>query len=93
LEKSVPTIGVWDDHDYGFNDANGNFLEKNLSKLLYLNFIGEPKDSLRRRDDSKGIYTSYSFGHLESYKTFRIILLDVRYNKTSYFVDEADMLV
>jgi len=44
-----------------------------------------------QKSKEKGIYTSYSFGHLESNKTFLIILLDVRYNKTIYFVDEPYM--
>jgi len=92
LEKSVPTIGVWDDHDYAFNDANGAFKDKEIAKRLYMDFICEPLDS-KRRDPSIGIYTSYSFGDLNTHKNFRIILLDVRYNKTSFFNKEPDMLV
>lgn len=92
LRTLVPTVGVWDDHDYAFNDANGDFKKKNVTKKLYLDFIEEPQDS-PRRDTSNGIYATYSFGDLNTHKTFRVILLDVRYNKTSYIAENRDMLV
>lgn len=83
----TPSIGVWDDHDFCINDGNGNFQHKVECKKLYLDYIDEKEDSPRRRTD-RGIYATYSFGEKNSYKNFRIILLDVRYNKTSYFFDK-----
>ncbi len=83
---------MWDDHDYGLNDSNENFVDKAIAKKLYLDFIGEPENSLRR-ENSIGINATYSFGDLNTHKNFRIILLDVRYNKTSYFKENSDILV
>lgn len=92
MHKKIPTVGIWDDHDFAYNDANGNFREKILAKKLYLDFMEEPENSKRRNPDI-GIYTSYSFGDLNSHRNFKLILLDVRYNKTSFFKENADMLV
>lgn len=63
---------------------------KDQIKELYLDFLDEPEHS-ERRVPNRGIYTSYSFG--VSHKTVRIILLDVRYHKQSYFYDtDPDVL-
>lgn len=35
-------IGVWDDHDYGKNDAGGEFKGKDVSRDVFLDFIDEP---------------------------------------------------
>ncbi len=57
-----------------------------------MNFIDEPRYS-ERRILERGIYTTYSFGDPSSHKTVRIILLDVRFNKSSAFFDtDADVL-
>lgn len=52
-------------------------------KNHYLNFLDEPHNS-ERRHKGRGIYTTYSFGDKETFKTVRVILLDVRYDKTLY---------
>lgn len=66
-------------------------MHKEKAKELFLNFLDEPMDSVRRKPN-RAIHTSYTFGS-GTHKSVRIILLDVRYNKTSLFYDnEADML-
>ena len=86
----TPVIGIWDDHDYGINDGNGLFAEKEIAKKYFLDFLDVPKQH-HRRTQGKGIYATYSFG--SGYKTVRLILLDVRYNKTTYFLNRnTDML-
>jgi alkaline phosphatase D len=93
LEKSLPTIGIWDDHDYAINDGNKYYKYKESIKELYLNFISEPQNSLRRTV-GRGIYTSYSFGTSPSmgHQNFRIILLDDRYERDSMFDENPDVL-
>lgn len=92
LHKRIPTIGVWDDHDFGFNDGNKYYLDKEYIKKLYLDFIDESNDSIRR-SLKRGIFTSYSFGDPTTHKTVKIILLDVRYDKNSLVFDNSpDML-
>lgn len=77
FKKHVPIIGTWDDHDYGVNNGDGKFQGKKLSQKLALDFLEEPLDSPRRKQE--GIYTSYefnSYGH-----KVKVILLDARYFK------------
>jgi alkaline phosphatase D len=87
FHSKVPTIGVWDDHDYGFNDGNKYYKDKEYIKNLFLDFIDEPRDSIRR-SLNRGIYTSYTFGDQETHKTVKIILLDVRFDKNSLVFDK-----
>lgn len=76
--KSItPIIGTWDDHDFGFNNATGIFSKKIESQNHFLDFIGEPVSSSRRKQN--GIYTSYEYGNGE--RKIKIILLDNRYFK------------
>ena len=89
LSNSTTVIGVWDDHDYGNNNAGKSFAQKDITQQLWLDFIEEPKDSPRRK--RPGIYDSYYLGDKTKIK---VILLDVRYFKddVSPFYVERDML-
>lgn len=75
--KQLPIIGIWDDHDYAYNDAGKEARHKKASQQLFLDFVGEPKDSLRRQQE--GIYHSYLFG--PKGQQIKIILLDTRYHR------------
>lgn len=74
LKKNVPLIGIWDDHDYGQNDAGRHYPYKAESKEIFLNFFNEPADSERRKHE--GIYTSYLYE--TNGKKIQVILLDNR---------------
>lgn len=79
LRQTTPVIGIWDDHDYGENDAGAEYPHKEASKQIMLDFFGEPENSERRtRED--GAYTSYMFG--PEGQRVHIILPDLRYNRT-----------
>jgi alkaline phosphatase D len=39
---STQVIGVWDDHDYGANNADSSFTKKLMMRDVYLNFLDEP---------------------------------------------------
>jgi len=91
LRDSTPVIGVWDDHDYGKDNSGKTFPFKNLSRELWLDFIDEPKDSLRRTRKG-GIYESYYLGDPSKVK---IILVDGRFSRDDYSLmksDEIDLL-
>jgi alkaline phosphatase D len=75
LISKVPVIGIWDDHDFGKNDAGKSWPYKNESKKLLLDFLDVP-DSAAVRNRS-GIYQSFQYG--EGEQTVKIILLDTRY--------------
>jgi alkaline phosphatase D len=74
LIKNVPVIATWDDHDYGWNDVGKEYLLKNESKKVFLDFFGESDSSLRRMHE--GIYHSYYY-QIKS-EIVQVILLDLR---------------
>lgn len=75
IKENMAIIGTWDDHDYGQNDGGIYNPIKKESQELFLDFVKEPKNSLRRQQE--GIYTSYSFGPPE--REVKVIILDNRY--------------
>nr|WP_249348311.1 alkaline phosphatase D family protein [Pseudoalteromonas aurantia] len=78
LRATTPLVAMWDDHDYGENDAGQEYPFKEASREIMLNFWQEPKDSPRRKRDS-GIYTSYMYGKEE--QSVQLILPDLRWNR------------
>jgi alkaline phosphatase D len=73
------TIGIWDDHDFGENDAGAEYPQKEASRQILLDYFNVPKDSPRRiRAD--GIYTSHIL--TQSNKKVQIILPDLRWNRS-----------
>jgi len=83
LLSQCPVIGVWDDHDYGKNDGGNEYSQRVESKEVFLNFLDEPKDSVRYQ--RQGVYASYSFGPPS--KKVKIILLDTRYFREEQYGD------
>lgn len=75
IRDLCPVIGTWDDHDFGANDAGKNYPNREASQQAFLDFIGEPKDTIRRKQ--QGVYTFYDYG--TAGKKIRVILLDTRY--------------
>jgi alkaline phosphatase D len=75
LQVSTPVIGIWDDHDYGVNDGGKEYPRKKQTQQLMLDFLNEPKQSPRRKQE--GAYAAYTFG--PPGKEVKIILLDARY--------------
>ena len=45
MRKSIPVVGVWDDHDYGYGNGDRSFSGKEEIKNLYLDFIDISKES------------------------------------------------
>ncbi|MEI8653368.1 alkaline phosphatase D family protein [Pseudoalteromonas sp. Hal273] len=78
LKAQTPIIAMWDDHDYGQNDAGKEYQHKEQSRQIMLNFWGEPANSARRTR-SDGIYTSYMYG--ENEQTIQVIMPDLRWNR------------
>jgi alkaline phosphatase D len=79
LRATTPVVAIWDDHDFGENDAGGDYPRKDESRQIFLDFWNVPAGSLRR--DRDGVYGSYVFG--PQGKRVQVILPDLRYNRTS----------
>jgi alkaline phosphatase D len=75
LLETCPVLAVWDDHDYGRNDAGAEYPAKAGSRRLFLDFWKVPVDSPRRGHE--GVYDAQVFG--PPGKSVQIILLDTRY--------------
>lgn len=78
LKQNTPLVAIWDDHDYGENDAGKEYSKKEESKQIMLDFWDEPKDS-QRRLQKDGLYGSYLIR--KHNLTIRIILPDLRWNR------------
>ena len=74
LRARVPIIAIWDDHDYGANDAGGDFPYRQQSAALFRSFWQVPDTSPRGQRD--GLYDAFTFG--PSGQQVQIIVLDLR---------------
>jgi alkaline phosphatase D len=75
FRKSVPIMGVWDDHDYGVNDGGREYPKKELSKREMLRFLGVPESDPVW--DREGVYQSRTFE--EDGRRMKVLLLDARW--------------
>jgi len=75
LRDAAPMLAVWDDHDYGLNDAGADYPFRQDSQALFNYVWNVPADSPRRQRD--GIYNSWMFE--EDGKRVQLIMLDTRY--------------
>lgn len=78
LRATTPILAVWDDHDYGENDAGSEYPMKEEARRIFCDFWGEAAASPRRNRD--GIYSAYLFGPAD--KRIQIILPDLRFNRS-----------
>lgn len=78
LRETTPVCAIWDDHDYGEDDAGADYPMKDGTRAAFCDFWGEPADSPRRSRD--GIYASYLFGPRG--RRVQLIMPDLRWNRT-----------
>lgn len=74
LREAVPVMPIWDDHDYGANDAGNDFALRVQAEELFQQFwgIADPDPRARRA----GLYHSEVFG--PPGRRVQVILLDTR---------------
>ena len=75
LRAQTPLLAMWDDHDYGHNDAGGEWEHKVAAQKAFHDFFETPADSPRRTQ--KGVYHADIFGPVG--KRVQVILVDTRY--------------
>ncbi len=75
LKAACPMLAIWDDHDYGRNDAGEEWELKDESKKLLLDFFEVPDDAPRRKRG--GVYAAAVIGPVG--KRVQVIMLDGRY--------------
>lgn len=81
FSSSVLVDGVWDDHDYGVNDAGRHVPNKELRRTTYLQFIKRP-DVLNSTQD--GVYHSLDVV-LNDVKV-KVIFLDTRSFRDDHWI-------
>jgi alkaline phosphatase D len=74
LRDQIPFLATWDDGELGINDGGANFPRLEDFRKDFLDFLGEPPDSARRK--SGGVYDARIFG--PPGKSVQVILLDTR---------------
>lgn len=72
LLASVPTLGIWDDHDFGPNDSDGTFAHKESSLRCFQRMWAQRSYG---QSQSPGIYSTVRCGPVE------LFLTDVRYER------------
>ncbi|MFN3940906.1 MAG: alkaline phosphatase D family protein, partial [Chitinophagales bacterium] len=77
LIKTIPVIGIYDDHDFGANNGGKTYKWRKESQQYLLDFLDEPAHSSRRMRE--GAYTSYTLACNNSF--IKIIILDLRYHR------------
>jgi len=75
LNSKTKIMGIWDDHDYGSNNAGKEYTQKAASRDLLFDFLDMPENADTRKRE--GAYNSHTFG--EANQQVKIILLDARY--------------
>jgi alkaline phosphatase D len=85
LTAATPIIGVYDDHDFGANDAGKGYPMKKSSKKILMDFLNVPANApVRKRE---GAYQSYTFGKGE--QKVKVIVMDTRYFRDTLLPDET----
>lgn len=77
LQKQAVVLGIWDDHDYGKNDAGKEYPNKKESQQLVLDFFDVPAESPRR--EREGAYSSHQINW--NGRKISILFLDARYHR------------
>jgi alkaline phosphatase D len=86
LRSEVPTLAVWDDHDYGVNDGGAENPIKNQAKDIFAQFFDVPADDPMR--SREGTYRAGVYG--PEGQRVQIIQLDTRWFRSS--LKETDEL-
>lgn len=73
LLKAMPHYAIWDDHDYGPNDADKAYILKNESREVFKSFWANPSYGM----NGQGIYTKVTWNDAE------IFMLDDRWFRSS----------
>lgn len=93
LNTGVLVEGVYDDHDYGSNDAGKELPSKRESQKEFLKFIrgrtntapdGAGNTGSSGRDRRSGVYSSHLYGLAP--QQVKVLLLDTRYHRDSHWI-------
>ncbi|MFM8595958.1 MAG: alkaline phosphatase D family protein [Flavobacteriales bacterium] len=78
LLANIPQYAIWDDHDFGPNDSDGNFEKKTTTKELFELFWANPAAN---NSNLQGITTQFEWSDCQFF------LLDNRYERSAISQD------
>ncbi|MBI1192303.1 MAG: hypothetical protein GC205_03915 [Bacteroidetes bacterium] len=73
--RSRPMYSIWDDHDFGPNNAKGNFALKDTALFIHTHFWANPANGI---PGTKGTFSQFSLSDADFF------LLDNRFHSTPY---------
>ena len=65
MMASMQQYAIWDDHDYGPNDAGKSYIFKEESRNIFKSYTTNPSYG----EEGKGIYTQFSFSDVDFFLT------------------------
>lgn len=80
LLASTPNYAIWDDHDFGPNDADGTWVHKETAWEVFRDFWGNPSFGV---NGQKGCTTQFQFADVDFF------LLDNRYFRTPNYCENC----
>jgi alkaline phosphatase D len=86
FRKQCPILPIWDDHDYGANDAGADYPKRQLSQGQFLDNFEFAADHPARA--TPGVYHSWIGG--PPGKRLQVILLDTRYFRSPIKVERIN---
>jgi alkaline phosphatase D len=85
MRTTAQVMGIYDDHDYGVNDACKDYPKKKEAKKCLMDFMDIPMNHpVRKRE---GAYQAITFGKGE--QTIKVIVLDTRYFRDALAPDPS----
>lgn len=63
--KAMPQVAIWDDHDYGPNDIGKNYVLKEASRRIWMNYWCNPSYG----ENGQGTYSQLSWGDADIFLT------------------------
>ena len=84
LLATCPNYAIWDDHDFGPNDANGSYVHKDWTLEAFKDYWANPSYGVPGVENGMGITTQFQFQDVDFF------LLDNRYHKVAADVAGRD---
>ena len=76
VRAAAPMLTVWDDHDFGMNDGDGDYQYKESAEALFEYVWAVPEGDPRR--ERPGVYGAWTFGDAPG-RRLQVIILDTRF--------------
>ncbi|MEP6712080.1 MAG: alkaline phosphatase D family protein [Ferruginibacter sp.] len=79
LFKKMPHYAIWDDHDFGPNDACKSYILKNTSRNVFMKYWANPSYG----QNGQGVYSKISWNDVD------VFVLDDRWERSSGYLPDS----